>query len=136
MSYQPQTAQQISPSSPPARAGNRFNLTRYFSLISFVLVLLAGIVLGGYFHHLARDAVIREAESSNISLTKIVRNALWIDIAAALTSAPGRDPAELRAANAQADLLTKVVNLTRDSDVLKIKVYDGRGIAVFSSETG
>lgn len=79
----------------------------------------------------------REAESSNIAMTKVVRNALWVDFAAAVTASPAREPDEPRLTNAhQESLPTKVVNLMRNSDVLKIKVYNAQGVAVFSSETG
>jgi diguanylate cyclase (GGDEF)-like protein len=111
-----------------------FFLTRYFTVLSFVLIVLAGGLLGHFVYQQESGQLLHSAESRNVATTHIFRNALWADFA--YLTAPGVDttPAKLRQLAEQHGLQAKVANLMRDAKIVKVKVYNLDGVTVFSSD--
>lgn len=110
-----------------------FNLTRYFSALSLLLILAAGIVLGSYFHRFSTHHLISQAEHDNVSLTRFAHNALRQDFSTTVASSyVEQDPARIHAV--ATDLLPTVLALLKNSDVIKVKVYNRHGLTVFSSD--
>jgi diguanylate cyclase (GGDEF)-like protein/PAS domain S-box-containing protein len=101
-------------------------LTRYFSSLSLILVIVAGSALG----YLVRKQEIAQleslAEDRNASMTQVFRNILHTEIDT-LMQAPG---AQLPATALQ----SKISALMRDSDVVKLKLYNLQGTTVFSTD--
>jgi hypothetical protein len=56
-----------------------FLLTRYFTVLSLVLIGLAGGVLEHYVHQLESAQLLRMAEDRNVGATRIFSNVLWAD---------------------------------------------------------
>lgn len=112
-----------------------FNLTRYFSTLSFVLIVLVGGALGAFYRQLATSQMLVQAERDNVELTQIFRNSLWADFAPLMRDAATHDAAGLRREVAQRGLRAKVLALMNGTKVIKIKVYSPEGVTVFSSET-
>jgi diguanylate cyclase (GGDEF)-like protein len=112
-----------------------FNLTRYFSVLSLILVACAGLVLGSYFYHFSSRHMIEQAEHDNVSMTQFIRNAMYIQFYNALSDSyhENKDLPEIMRENA-ARLYLNVDRLVRGSDVLKVKLYNRDGITVFSSD--
>ncbi|MDZ7585503.1 MAG: hypothetical protein U0938_11845, partial [Thiobacillus sp.] len=108
-----------------------FNLTRYFSALSLVLIVLAGGVLGGYFNRFSTHHLISQAEHDNVAMTHFVRNALREEFAAivALSQAPQDAPGQGVSAKA-AELHPRVQALIKNSDVIKVKTYNRNGLTV------
>jgi len=111
-----------------------FNLSRYFSTLSLALILVAGGVLGFFYHSLSVAQLVRMAEDRNVAMTQVFRNALWPRYGDFLRAAGGRDPAALRGAPETARLHADVAAQMRDTEVIKAKVYDRAGITVYSSD--
>lgn len=117
----------------PSSNNRMFNLTRYFSALSLLLILAAGIVLGGYFLRFSSHHLIGQAEYDNVALARFVYNTLQRDFTATVTTSYAeQDMARLRAAGAE--LMPTVLALLMNSDVIKVKVYNRDGLTVFSTD--
>lgn len=112
-----------------------FNLTRYFSVLSLILVACAGLVLGSYLYHFSSRHMIEQAEHDNVSMTQFIRNAMYIQFYHALSDSYHQDEGlpEIMRENA-ARLYLNVDRLVHGSDVIKVKLYNRDGITVFSSD--
>lgn len=105
-----------------------FNLKRYFSLLTLILIALAGMALSELVRRHETGNLMQMAESRNVAMTRIFQNALWPDFASlAAAHAPP-------SADRQQELRRKVVALMNGSDTIKVKVYNTEGITVFSTD--
>lgn len=113
-----------------------FNLIRYFSLLTFALILIAGLVLGEIVRRQQIDGLKQMAEDRNVAMTKIFRNALWQHFAQLAEKAPSGPASgmQFRAAAEHEGLRIKVVALMQESETVKIKVYAPNGLTVFSTD--
>lgn len=111
-----------------------FNLSRYFSSLSFALILVAGGVLGYFSHALSVSQLVHMAEDRNVAMTQVFRNALWPSYGEFLRHEGPRAAESLRAAPETARLHADVVAQMRDTDVIKAKVYNRAGLTVYSSD--
>jgi GGDEF domain-containing protein len=111
-----------------------FNLSRYFSTLSSALILVAGGVLGYFYHALSEAQLVRMAEDRNVAMTQVFRNTLWPRYGGFLRQAGARDAEALRRAPETARLHAEVMAQMRETEVVKAKVYDRAGITVFSSD--
>ncbi len=111
-----------------------FNLSRHFSVLSLALIVLAGGVLGQFYHALADAQLERMAEDRNVAMTQVFRNTLWPRYGAFLRGAGARDPDDLRRAPETARLHADVLAQMHGTEVVKAKVYDRAGITVYSSD--
>lgn len=109
-----------------------FKLLRYFSIVSFVAMSIVVLLLGFLFREVSERQVIEVGESKNVELAKVFSNSLRTLYLPLLTS-------ELNAENLQDH--PKIVELHRivqekmkGLSVVKIKIYNKRGLIVFSSD--
>jgi diguanylate cyclase (GGDEF)-like protein len=111
-----------------------FRLLRYFSITSFVSILVAATVLGLLYREVAVRSLVTMGESNNVTLTRGLANslrpALWPYLGTAnslpaslLPSHPGRE-------GLSAALVAQLQGMT----VAKVKIYDVNGRTVFSTE--
>jgi diguanylate cyclase (GGDEF)-like protein/PAS domain S-box-containing protein len=107
-----------------------FKLTRYFSLLSLIVVVLAGGLLATLVRQQQVDHLESLAADRNATMTRLFQNLLWQDIEPLLISpqANSADSAQITRLN------TKLKVWLRESDVAKIKVYNLSGVTVFSTE--
>jgi len=54
-----------------------FNLTRYFSTLSFALIALAAGLLTFYFRHITYEQLLRHEQSRAEEFTQVFENSLW-----------------------------------------------------------
>ncbi len=113
----------------------RFNLRRYYSWISFVFILVIAIALGWISRHFAMEELLSLSQQKNIALTTIFKNALWPEFAPLLARASTMSAAALQATPEIPLLKQHVLSLMRDTDVVKIKIYNLDGITVFSTDS-
>ncbi|MBI5352568.1 MAG: hypothetical protein HZB50_08035 [Chloroflexi bacterium] len=73
-------------------------------------------------------------ESKNVALTQIFSNAIWPQFASFLSSASGLSAEELRAHPETEHLRQTVYEEMRGLSVVRIKIYDLEGTAIFSTE--
>ncbi|MBD5804924.1 Cyclic di-GMP phosphodiesterase Gmr [Azoarcus sp. Aa7] len=110
-----------------------FRLTRYFSIASGIAVLVISLLfLWGY-----RSSEIAErteiSGTRNELLARTIANAIWPEFGAALMDSGGRDALALRDRELTARLRERIRELSTGVPVIKIKVYDLKGTAVFST---
>lgn len=126
-------AQRATPA--PAAAQGEFRLVRYFTITSLVAFVIVAAVLGVVFRHLSIQSLLRTQEHANVNITKVLANELWAsDFGPFVRAMAGRHAADLKAAPEVARLHAKVLALMRGSSVFKVKVYDLKGMTVYSTE--
>lgn len=111
-----------------------FNLTRYFSTLSFVLIGLVGGVMGKYLHEQEIGQLMRMAEDRNKAMAEVFRNAMWRDFADLTLERITPSAEALRQHVTEHGVQRKVTALMKHSDVVKVKVYNLNGLTVFSSD--
>ena len=123
------------PRSAAPRQDGEFRLVRYFTATSLMAFIVVAAVLGLVFRQLATESLLRMQEDANVNMTKILANELWAsDFGPFVRAMSGRSTAQLRAAPQVRDLHEKVLALMRGSSAFKVKVYDLKGITLYSSE--
>jgi diguanylate cyclase (GGDEF)-like protein len=110
-----------------------FRLTRYFSLLSLVLIVLAGVALGWSARYQATAQITHLAQRHNEDMSRVFINALWPDFADLVRESEGQPADQLRAEVARRGLGQKTVALMKNSNITKVKVYNLSGLTVFSS---
>ncbi len=111
-----------------------FRLTRYFSGVSLGLMALVGIALTYFAQTLTLNELKFMAERRNEAMTAVFLNVLWPDFAPLVTSSASRDAGALRAQAEQLGLHSKIAALMRNSEVIKVKLYNMQGLTVYSSD--
>jgi diguanylate cyclase (GGDEF)-like protein/PAS domain S-box-containing protein len=110
-------------------------LTQHFSIVSFLLLLCAGIFLG----FLVRDQEVTQmifvAEDRNVNITQILGNLLVRDIQGLVNPTDQNVETGPSSAHRIQDLYSKIIAIIRGSDVVKVKVYNLTGDTVFSTDS-
>ncbi len=111
-----------------------FRLTRYFSILSFMLVIIAGGALGLSARYQATRQITEVAQRHNEAMSQVYLNELWPHFSTFVAASSGRSITELRAAVEKLGLRSKTTALMKNSDIIKVKVYNREGLTVFSSD--
>lgn len=111
-----------------------FTLTRYFPLLSFGLLLLAGVLLGTLVRQQELAQMERTAIERNINMTQLLGNFLQQDIQRLTQISAGKTPQALQVLPEVAELNTKLRDWLRGSDIVKVKIYSLEGLTLFSTE--
>jgi GAF domain-containing protein len=112
-----------------------FRLLRYFSILSFVAIVIVAGLLGTFYHRVALNDLTQLAESRNVALTQTFANSLWNEFAPFVASAKRLKDDQLRTRPEVTRLRYLVLDQMRGVEVVKIKVYDLAGRTVFSTES-
>jgi signal transduction histidine kinase/CheY-like chemotaxis protein len=129
-----------SPRDRVARTGSgfaaigRIRLARNFSLFSLLFILIAGLGLAVLMQRLSLEQLHRVAEERNVDMAYVFRNTLWPQFADVVRDSYGKSSSEVRSTIDFHRLLSATAKLMKDSDVVKIKVYNLRGMTVFSTD--
>jgi diguanylate cyclase (GGDEF)-like protein/PAS domain S-box-containing protein len=111
-----------------------FTLTRYFSVLSFVLMVLAGTVLGALVRQQEIHQMETVAQNRNVDTTQLLRNVLVDDIAD-LIHPPIASSTSMSDQNLLLGKLgAKISPLIHDSGIYKLKLYNLQGITLFSTD--
>jgi diguanylate cyclase (GGDEF)-like protein/PAS domain S-box-containing protein len=111
-----------------------FKLLRYFSITSLIAMLVAAVLLGAFYRHLAIKDLIRSAERNNLALTQAFSNSLWPQFAPFMVQAAKLSGDELRAHPETARLMRAVATQVEGLPVLKVKTFDLQAKTLFSTE--
>jgi len=115
-------------------APSQIGLARNFSLFSLLFILIAGLGLAVLMQRLSLEQLHRMAEERNVDMAYVFRNTLWPQFADVVRDSNGKSSSEMRSAIDFNALLSATAKLMKDSDVVKIKVYNLRGLTVFSTD--
>lgn len=114
----------------------KVSLTRHFSLVSFIFILLAGLWLSWLMRDLAVNQVKSAAEDGNVYAAHVFSNAVGADLRELVKLAAGVAAGNEPGRPLLSQLRKSAAVLMADTHVFKIRVYDTRGIARFSSDDG
>ncbi len=111
-----------------------FRLTRYFSIISFLLIVIAGAILGLQAQFQAARQVTTMAQRHNEAMSQIFLNELWPIFSTHVSKSNDLTGNQLRTAAETLGLGAKTSALMMNSNIIKVKVYNPQGLTVFSSD--
>ncbi|MEO6354281.1 MAG: EAL domain-containing protein [Burkholderiaceae bacterium] len=112
-----------------------FRLLRYFSIASLVSLVLAAAVLGAVYRQIATRHLLELGESNNVALTQTLANSFWPQLHSFADSTGRLDVEALRRHPDIAGLRLGVVEQMRDTNMIKVKLYNLDGRTLFSTET-
>ena len=113
-----------------------FNLLRYFSAASAVIVVVMALGLGGAYRGQAVSELVAAAEVQNVGLAQSFSNTIWPRFSSHVTAISDADGGALRAHPQTRRIHEAVQILTAGTPVLKVKIYDVDGLTVYSSDAG
>lgn len=111
-----------------------FNLSRYFSTVSFILIVLAAGVLGPLYQKLSMQQMTDLAESRNAAMAQVFQNSLHEPLESLLSESVGREATSLRQSDDLIHIQESVRDLMKGTSVIKVKVYNRLGNVIFSTD--
>jgi two-component system, cell cycle sensor histidine kinase PleC len=108
---------------------------RIIAIAGALLAIGAATALGLYQSSRSQAMLQRMAEANNVHLTTALARALRGQFMPLVYEAWGLDAARLKAHPAVAPVRQAMVSALQDADIAKIKIYDRRGMTVFSTDT-
>ena len=111
-----------------------FNLSRYFSTVSFILIVLAAGVFGPLYRQLAQQQIESLAESRNVAMARLFEEALREPLNDLLEASLGRDAESLRQSDEVARLREQLASLTRNTALVQLRLYNRLGVVVFATD--
>lgn len=112
----------------------KFQLLRYFSITSLIAFLLVAVSLVMFYRQIAVNELIEIGESKNAAITQSFSNLIWPQFKSFLSSASDLSPDAIRAHPETARLRKAILEQTKGLSLIKIKIYNLKGITVFSSQ--
>jgi diguanylate cyclase (GGDEF)-like protein len=110
-----------------------FRLLRYFSITSFVSIVVAAVALGLLYRQFADRALIERGEANNAALTRALANSLAPVLWPYLSASESMSTNQLRAHPGREEFAATVASHLQGLSVVMVKVYDLRGRTVFST---
>ncbi|MCX7148393.1 MAG: ATP-binding protein [Rhodocyclales bacterium] len=125
--------------SQNGKAGNRgnpnFKLVRFFTTASLLAFVVVAVSLGYIFRTLAIDGLVNGYENEHVNLAQVLANEMWEeDFGPLVLAVAGKSAVEIQVAPQIPAIHKKVLTLLSGTKVFKIKVYDPRGMTVYSTE--
>ncbi len=111
-----------------------FRLLRYFSIASFIAIVVATAALTALHERLAVRDLIDAQEQHHVVLTRVAANILWPQFSPFVRSSTALDNNALKSHPEIERLHRAVLQELTGTRVLKIKIYDLSGRTVFSTE--
>jgi hypothetical protein len=111
-----------------------FQLLRYFSITSLVAFLLVAVSLVTFYRQIAVNELIEIGGSKNAAITQSFSNVIWPEFEEFLGSASSLSADEIRAHPETARLRQALLEQTSGLSVIKVKIYDLKGMTVFSTQ--
>jgi len=113
-----------------------FRLLRYFSITSFVSIVIVAALLGFAYRQIAVGALVDSGEANNTALAKVLANSLWPTVSPMLNASEALRREELGGRDENARLASAVAEHLQGLSVVKVRFFDMRGRTVFSTDPG
>ncbi len=112
-----------------------FKLLRFFTTTSLIAFVVVAVLLGFLFRTFSIAGLLQAYETEHVNQAQIIANEMWDDGFGPLAAASaGKSSIELRAAASLPALHHKLRHLLKGTKIFKIKVYDLRGMTVYSTD--
>ena len=95
-----------------------FNLSRYFSTVSFILIVLAAGVLGPLYQKLSLQQMKDLAQGRNVAMAQVFQNSLHDPLATLLSDSIGRDASALAKSEGLSLVQESAQNLMKGTSVI------------------
>lgn len=113
-----------------------FRLSRHYSVASLVGTAAIVVALSLFLRHLAEQTLLSHQTRANEDLTRSYANSIWHEFDNFVVTSEAWTADELRQ-RPELEVLQRVTRAQmKDMSVAKVKVYNLRGITVFSTEPG
>jgi diguanylate cyclase (GGDEF)-like protein len=112
----------------------RFPLVRYFAVAALAALMATSVLLGIIHQRQETESLTLMEESHNVALTRTFRNFLWQRFEPLVASSRGLGAEALRANPELPTLREAVIDLMRDTQAAKVKVYNLEAMTVFSTD--
>src|ERR1700704_262999 len=110
-----------------------FKLLRYFSITSFLLIVVAAAVFGFCYRSVAYRSLVETGEANNAAVTRALANSLWPQLTPYLATAEAMSTVQLQSHPAKGEFSSLVVAHLQGLSVAKVKIIDPRGRTLFST---
>jgi diguanylate cyclase (GGDEF)-like protein len=110
------------------------NLLRYSQIIAVAVLVAVVVALSLLYRGMVLDALVDSETRSSVGLTKVFANAVWPAYAGFVRGAGSLPPGELAGRPELARLDADLRALSQGLNVVKVKMYDLRGLTVFSTD--
>lgn len=111
-----------------------FRFLRYFSIASLVSVVAAAVILGVLYRQIATSHLLELGESNNVALTQTFANLIWPQFRSFADASGQLDADALRRHPDVARLHQSVLDAIRNTQTVKVKLYQLDGRTLFSTE--
>ncbi len=110
------------------------NLLQHYAIRSFVGVLVAAVLLTAFYRHIEIHETTDFAKKTNIALTEAILDSVRPDLDEYLATVADLGPREIRNAPLPPFLALAIKESMRKAAIAKIRIYNNRGVAAFSSD--
>lgn len=110
-----------------------FKLLRYYSVASLIAVLATALLLTWFYRQVAIQGIVQLAERSNLTLARAAMNPIKPSLLEFLASAADFHPGNTTPPPLPSELAGSIQALMHDRSVVRIKLYNPRGVVVFST---
>ncbi|WP_153146518.1 bifunctional diguanylate cyclase/phosphodiesterase [Dechloromonas sp. H13] len=111
-----------------------FNLARYFSILSLILIGLAAGLLGLLYREVSVHQMTSLAEDRNVALAQVLKNVLGAPLNGLMAASVGQDASMLQESDESQAMQRGVKALMGGTAVVKIKIYNRLGVTIFSTD--
>lgn len=111
-----------------------FNLSRYFSTLSLILIGLAAGLLGTMYRELSVRQMTMLAEDRNVAMARVIENSLGEPLAGLMAASVGIDASMLEASDESQEIQTRLGLLLDGTGVARFRIYNRLGVTIFSTD--
>jgi signal transduction histidine kinase len=107
---------------------------RHYAIASFVSVLLAAVLITGFYRHIEVHETTENARKTNIQLANAMLESIRPELSEYLRSVSNLGPREISQSPFPAPLATAIVESMGKASIATVRIYNNSGIVVFSTE--
>lgn len=125
----------MTPQTPVKNPRAPFRLRMYFSLGSFIAIVVSALALGFVYRYVSNENLLIYGQEHNLVVIRVLENATITDIAGLLSTADNGLPNNaLKAHPAIGKTAIAASDYVRTTAVVKVRIFSVQGRIVFSTE--